>query len=207
MSSRVSVVPKVPGNVLIVLVLLAGVGIGILGHSFWLRLRSDHPARTTGSSDLAVIFIPDADFTEEAQRSPGISASIRLHGVVDVEGQMKNVRPFPMLPSNVPESAAGGPEFPDVTPAMVNSKFVKELPYNLTDAAIRQAQSIQFLPRRVNGVAVAEPVNVIIKFGFIRSPLAVGKGCNSIKLTIFNKSGTIWEGQTSVSRYDGCMLI
>lgn len=199
--------PNSPRILRLVLVLVVGIGIGALGHSFWLRVHRDRSSPVEGSSDLSVIFIPDADFTEEAQRSPGISASIRLQGVVDVSGQMKNVRPFPMLPSNVPESVAGSPEFPDVTPAIVNGKFAKELPYNLTDAAIRHAQSIQFLPRRVNGEAVSDQVNVIINFGFVRSPFAVGKGCNSIKLTIFNKSGTIWEGQTSVSRYDGCLLI
>ncbi len=191
----------------LVLVLVVGIGIGALGHSAWLRVHRDRSAPVEGSSDLSVIFIPDADFTEEAQRSPGISASIRLQGVVDINGQMKNVRPFPSLPYNVSESVAGSPEFPDVTPTMVSGKFAKELPYNLTDAAIRHAQSIHFLPRKVNGEAVSEQVHVIIKFGFVRSPIVVGKGCNSIKLTIFNKSRTVWEGQTSVSRYDGCMLI
>lgn len=205
MSSGISIVPNSPRIFLLVLILLVGIGIGVLGHSFWLRVHRDPTPEVEESSDLSVIFIPDADFTEEAKRSPGISASIRLQGVVDANGQMKDVRPFPLLPYNVPESAAGSQEFPNVTPAIVDSKFVAELPYNLTDAAIRQVQRIHFVPKKVNGEAVSELVNVIINFGFVRNRFAVGRGCDSIKVTIFNKRGMVWEGQTSVTRYDGCV--
>jgi len=114
---------------------------------------------------------------------------------------MTDVRPYPMLPFDVPESVAGTGEYADVTPAMVNSHFVEELPYGMTDAAIQQARGIKFIPRKVKGVAFPEQVNVITHFGF--GGTSFSAGCGSIEVTVFDKSGMLWQGETSVNRCNG----
>lgn len=187
-----------------VLTLVVGIGIGALSHRLWVRTQSGNSMLARSATPLTVNSVPDADFTEAAKQSPGISASVRLQALVDANGQVIDIRPYPMLPYDVPESAAGSGAFADVTPAMVNATFVEELPYGMTDAAIQQARGIQFIPRKVNGKAVPEKVNVITNFGFdgMRWPT----GCDSIKVTVFDSSGTLWQGQTSVHRYRGCFL-
>jgi len=81
---------------------------------------------------------------------------------------------------------------------MLDSRFVKELTYGMTDAAIRQAQRIHFIPRNLLGAAAAEPVNVITQYSF--GGTAFPTGCGSINVTVFDKTGELWRGETAVHK-------
>jgi len=187
-----------------VITLLVGIGIS--------QLRSqvtfcplNTSKRIQDTTQLTINAVPDADFTQPAKTSNGVYGSIKLQALFDSDGKVKEVRPLPMLPFGVPESAAGHGEFAEVLPAILDSRFVKELPYGLTDAAIEQIKKIRFTPKLVNGKNVAERAIVLAEFAFTESRWS--HGCSTITITIMDESGVLWQGNTWVDRTRGCSMI
>jgi hypothetical protein len=154
---------------------------------------------------LTVYSVPDVDFPEEVKRLRRfVYAQVRLEAVFE-NGSIKSVRPYPMLPYGVTESAAGSGEFADVTPFMLDATFVNALPYGLTESAIRQVSEIDYNPKKLNGRSVPQRVTVLTKYSYSDSRFAVG--CSNIEVTIIDDTGVLWKGNTWVSRNRGCVLI
>jgi hypothetical protein len=201
---HVALTPRVLKTVLpFIVALAAGIGLSQLIDS-GVR-RTPKPESTTTETTLMVLRVPEVDFSEGIKRSTGVYASIRLHAVFAADGQVTDVRPIPMLPYGVPESAAGYGNYIDVTPAMLNGRFVKNLPYGLTDVAIEQARKIQFVPRKINDQPVCDSVAVLVNFEYNESRWSTG--CDSIELTVMNDKGVVWHANIWVHRNRGCIMI
>ncbi len=148
--------------------------------------------------------VPDADFPEIVNKRGPIYAHVRLVAVFDADGSVKLVRPYPMLPYGVSESAAGSDEFPDVTPFQFNGRFVDFLPYGLAEAAIQQVSRIDYKPKTRNGQPDSQTVFVSTEYSYSESLSAVG--CSRIALAIMDDMGVVWQGNTWVSRSKGCWM-
>jgi hypothetical protein len=144
------------------------------------------------------------DFPEAARQRP-FRAAVKLLAVFDAEGQVAEVRATSMLPYGVPESLAGSGGFADRTPAMFDSKFVKELPYGLTEAAIEQVKGIRFSPKTVDGKSVSTEVIVLSDFSWTESRGSAG--CSEVTLTVMDDSGVLWSDNTWARRHRGCRMI
>ena len=190
-----------------VLTLLVGIGISPPRRhaSFQTSCPLATSSKIQNTTRLTINLVPDADFTALAKRSDGVYGSLRLQALFDGDGKVKEVRPLSMLPFGVPESAVGHGEFADVTPAILDSRFVKELPYGLTNAAIEQIKRIRFTPKLVNGKNVSERAIVLAEFAFTESRWS--HGCSSIRVTVMDDSGVLWQGNTWVDRNCGCRMI
>lgn len=188
------------------LALMIGVALDSFVSRFWSQSNRTQIQVADEVTRVSIHSVPDADFPEIMKRQRQlIYAHVRLEAVFDANGSIKSVRPFPMLPYGVTESAAGSHEFPDVTPFMVDSQFVDSLPHGLTELAIRQISEIDYSPRRVNGHSVPQRVTVITKYSYSESRFAVG--CSNIDVTIMDDNGVLWSGNTWASRDRGCIVI
>ena len=161
---------------------------------------------TTTYSPISNVFLPDVNFPEAFKRFKTFhGASLRLKALFDADGRVRNVAPFPMLPYGVPESAAGKGEFLDYTPFMTHWKFVKELPFGLTEIAIDQIEQTGFSPAMFAGKPVNQWVMINIEFGYNENRFA--SGCSTIEVTIMDDKGVRWTGNTWIHRDGGCVLI
>jgi hypothetical protein len=155
---------------------------------------------------ITINSVPDADFpTIVKTRRPFLHASVRFTALFDANGSITSVRPYPMIPFGVDESAAGSGEFADVTPFMVDWRFVDSLPQALTESAIQQVLKINYKPKSLDGRPVSQRVFVLTEYSYSESRFAVG--CSTIDLTIMDETGILWSGNTWVSRNMGCVLI
>jgi hypothetical protein len=154
---------------------------------------------------LKIESVPDWDFSDAAKKSTGASASLRLIALFDSDGIVKEIRPYPMLPFGVAESEAGHGQYADYTPMMMETQFVKQLPYGFTESAIEQVRLIRFKPRLVDGQPVSEWVMVNTEFGYTESRFSIG--CSAITVTVMNDNGTLWHGNTWIQRVRGCILV
>jgi len=161
---------------------------------------------TTATAPISNVFLPDVDFPETFERFQTFyGASLRLKALFESDGKVKEVRPFPMLPYGVPESAAGKGEYVDYTPFMTHLKFVKELPFGLTEIAIDQIEHTGFSPAMANGKPVSQWVMINIEFGYDENRNA--SGCSTIEVTIMDDKEVRWTGNTWVHRDRGCVLV
>ncbi|HEY6242481.1 MAG TPA: hypothetical protein VIX17_00965 [Pyrinomonadaceae bacterium] len=160
---------------------------------------------TTTYTPISNIFLPDLDFPESFKRFETFyGASLRLKALFDSDGRVKQIAPYPMLPYGVPESAAGKGEFLDYTPFMTHWKFVKELPYGLTEMAIVQIERAGFSPAMSDGQPVGQWVMINIEFGYNENRFA--SDCSTIDVTIMDDKDVRWTGNTWVHRERGCVL-
>ena len=199
-----------------ILALMIGVALDPLVRTFIVAIKKQH-VRVSNQSHSAIQVadevtritinsVPDAEFPEIVKRQRRhVYAHVRLEALFDADGSIKSVRPYPMLPYGVTESAAGSHEFAGVTPFMVDSQFVNSLPHGLTELAIRQISEIDYNPRKVNGQSADQRVTVITKFSYSESRFAVG--CSDIHVTVMDDAGVLWQGNTWVSRNRGCVMI
>ena len=159
----------------------------------------------TTHTPVSNVFVPDVDFPETFKRFKTFyGASLRLKALFDSDGMVKEVAPFPMLPYGVPESAAGKGEFLTYTPFMTRWKFVKELPFGLTEKAIDQIEHTGFSPAMSDGKPVSQWVMINIEFGYNENRFA--SGCSTIEVTIMDEKDVRWTGNTWVNREKGCVL-
>lgn len=154
---------------------------------------------------ITIDSVPDADFPDALQKSGSDGGSVRLIATFDADGSVKLIRPYPMLPFGVNESAAGSGEFEDVTPFMSDGRFVNSLPSGLTELAIEQVSGIKYKPRTENGTPVSQRVFVLTDYANTDSPFSAG--CSSIHVTVMDETGILWQGNTWVSRNQGCVVI
>ena len=172
------------------------------------RTRCNWKSRVQTGNDIRRITIesvPDADFPE-AIKKQATYASVRLTAVLDASGSVKSVRPYPMIPFGVSESAAGVGNFSDVTPFMVDGKFVDSLPGGLTELAIQQVSRISYEPKTLNGQPIPQRVFVLTEYGYSESS-GYASGCSRIDVTIMDDTGVLWKGNTWVSGNVGCVMI
>lgn len=186
------------------LALLIGVAVSQVENRLTLQRSAANSASAANVVPLTINSVPDIDFTKSAGRSGGVYASVRLQAVFEADGCVKEIRPFPMLPYGVPESAAGHEKFADVMPATSDGRFVKELPYGLTEAAIEQVQQIQFTPRKVSGKSVPVPVTIVEDFSLNQSLGCIN--CTSVVTVIMDGTGAVWRGNTWVGRNRPSMI-
>ena len=190
---------------------LVAMTIGLLVHGFvnsgkW---RNKYSTRTrvhleVQSTPLKVLSVPDLDFPEVVKQAQ-FGGTVNLQALFDSDGTVKSIRPYPMLPYGVPESEAGHGKYAGYTSAMIGTKFVKELPFGLTDLAKTQVSKIQFLPKYVNGEPQAEWTAVQVSFGYSESRYSVG--CSQIEITVIGTKGIVWQGNIWTHRNRGCVLI
>lgn len=147
---------------------------------------------------LVVLSVPKIGFTEQAKRSPGLQASVKLRVAVDRDGRVTSVKPVPMLPFGVPDSATGSGEFSNVTPFLENGRFVKDLTHQLTESAVSLVGGIQFNPD--SGVIDFREAAIVVDFS-VTDPLGWPL-CNSIVVTVFDKNKQLWTGEASI--YEEC---
>ena len=156
-------------------------------------------------SRITIESVPNADFPLTLKKRGPRGGSVRLIAVFDADGSIKSIRPYPIVPFGVDESAAGSGKFADVTPFMSGGRFVRSLPYGLTELAIEQVSKIKYKPRTENGKPAAQSVFVLTDFSYTDSEYSVG--CSSVDLTIMDDSGVLWLGNTWVGRDRGCLMI
>src|SRR6476620_258114 len=162
-------------------------------------------SRTATSSPISNVFLPDADFPQTFKPFKTFyAASLRLKALFDSDGRVKEVAPFPMLPYGVPESAAGKGKYLDYTPFMIDWKFVKGLPFGLTEIAIEQIEQTGFSPAMSDGKPVSQWVMINIEFGYNENRFA--SGCSTIEVTIMDDTDVRWTGNTWVHRDRGCVI-
>jgi hypothetical protein len=147
------------------------------------------------STPLKIVSVPETDFSADAKLARGLQASVKLRALFDEDGLVKDVRPYPMIPYGVPESAAGRGEFRDRTSSMVQGRFVDTLPYGLTDVAIKQVKQVRFVPGTVNQTAQCDWVIVLVEFT-VQNVQLDWPNCSSIKTTMMDESGVVWQGNT-----------
>jgi hypothetical protein len=158
------------------------------------------------SVPITHVTVPSADFPEAAKHTSGFfGGSVRLRALFDADGKVKQVRPYPMLPYGMAESAAGHGEFRDYTSAMVSGRFVSELPFGLTELAVDQIRRTEFSPAMSQGRLNPEWVTIEVEFSFNEGRYAAG--CSEINVTIMDSRGVVWNGNTWVHRDRGCSLI
>ena len=158
------------------------------------------------SVPITHVTVPSADFPEAAQHTSGFfGGSVRLRALFDADGKVKQVRPYPLLPYGIPESAAGHGEFRDYTSAMVSGRFVRELPFGLSELAVDQIRRAEFSPAMSQGRPI--PVWVTIEVGFSFNENRYATGCSRIDVTIIDSRGVLWNGNTWVHRDRVCVLI
>ena len=155
---------------------------------------------------IAIESVPDADFPEAIKKREPTYGRVKLIAVFDASGSVKSVRPYPMIPFGVSESAVGVDEFAGVTPFMVDGNFVNSLPDGLTELAIQQVSGIGYKPKTLNGQPISQTVFVLTDYGYSESS-RYASGCSRIEVTIMDDTGVLWEGNTWVSRNVGCVLI
>ena len=153
---------------------------------------------------ITIESVPNADFPGAIKRN-GTGGTVRLIAVFDADGFIKSIRPYPMVPFGVEESAAGSGEFAGVTPFMSGSRFVNSLPYGLTELAIEQVSKIEYRPKTLDEKPVSQRVFVLTDYSYTDSQFSVG--CSSINVTIMDDTGILWRGNTWVSRNTGCVMI
>lgn len=158
------------------------------------------------TSRITINSVPDWDFPEALKkRGPTYGNGIRLIAIFDADGSIKSVRPYPMVPFGVDESAAGSGEFARITPFQRKWRFADSLPYGLTELAIQQVSKIRFNPSTRNGRPYSQRVFVLTDFTYSESYFA--RGCSKIDVTITDDTGVIWSGNTWVNRNRGCAYI
>jgi len=155
---------------------------------------------------ITIESVPNADFPEAIKKRQPTYGRVKLIAVFDADGSVKSVRPYPMIPFGVSESAAGVGEFAGVTPFMIDGEFVNSLPDNLTELAIQQVSRIGYKPKTLNGQPVSQTVFVLTDYGYSESS-RFASGCSRIDVTIMDDTGILWEGNTWVSQDVGCVLI
>ena len=155
---------------------------------------------------IAIESVPDADFPESIKKREATYGSVRLIATLDANGSVKSVRPYPMIPFGVSESVAGVGDFSDVTPFMVDGRFVDSLPGGLTELAIQQVSRITYKPKTLNGQPISQTVFVLTEYGYSESS-RYASGCSRIDVTIMDDTGVLWKGNTWVSGNVGCVMI
>lgn len=186
---------------------LLAMTLGLLVHGFVNRTKFSHAVSTSApiETNLEILSVPEVDFPDELKKSGFIFASVRLQALLDADGKVKNVRPYPMLPYGVPESEAGKGQYVGYTSARTTDGFVEELPFGLTALAIEQISKTEFIPRRVDGQAKPELVFVIVQFRYSESTWT--KGCNDIEVQVINSEGPVWRGNIWKQKDLPCVMI
>jgi hypothetical protein len=186
------------------LTLLLGVGLHLVLFPRRLKVSIEPPAFKEISAPISNVSVPDIDFPQQVMRSPKFfGGSQRFRALFDADGTVRQVEPYPMLPYNVPESAAGHGEFSDYTSAMSDGKFVKALPFGLTELAIKQLRETTFTPATSRNRAVSKWVMVNVEFSYAENRYATG--CSEIDVTIMDEQGVVWKGNTWARRELGCI--
>jgi hypothetical protein len=143
---------------------------------------------------LQIDLVPDSDFAESVKTErPFVTASARFEVLFDVNGIIKSVRPYPMLPYGVSEATA---EFADATPFLADGKFVTTLPEDMIELATQQIFSIQYQPKTVNGSPIVERAFVLIEYSYGDPETA--DLVNHIDVTITDDTAVLWQGDTWV---------
>lgn len=164
---------------------------------------SDRQVHVSVEVPLKIQSVPDLDFPESARRLGG--GTLQLRALFDLDGTVKGVRLYPMIPFGVREYEVGQGRYADYTEMMKYGKFVKSLPDGLVDSAIKQVHQIRFTPKTVDGAPASQWVLVNTVFNYNESRWSTG--CNSIQVTVMDDSGRLWHGNTWVDRNRGCIKI
>jgi hypothetical protein len=178
-----------------VLALSLGIALGrLITHS---NLRSDIAMVESPSSNsmpLSISYVPELDFTDAARRTIGFSGSLKLRALLDADGKVSEVEPAVMLPYGVTDEASvetGRMGHP--APAIMDGKFVKTLPYGMTESAIESAKQIRFTPAMKDGKPTSSLITITYEFNLSTSPDCM---CSSITTTIMDDSGVKWHKPT-----------
>ena len=204
--------PRLLHQLLLTLILM----VGIVAYQFMPRKSEAVHTRnvslpvvdfhTITYTPISNVFVPDVDFPETFKGSKSFyGASLRLKALFNSNGFVEQVAPFPMLPYGVPESAAGKGEYLNYTPFMTHWKFVKELPFGLTEIAIDQIKHTGFSPATFAGKPVSQWVMINVEFGYNENRYA--SGCSTIEVTIMDDMDVRWTGNTWLHRDRGCVYI
>lgn len=141
-----------------------------------------------------VLSVPKIDFTDGAKNSLGLQASVKLRAEVGSDGKVRSVSPALMVPHGAYDERIRQ-YYPTATHALMNGRFVDELPYQLTRRAISLTRDIRFsATRRSHTVMLVIEFNVTEPLGW---PM-----CNQIFANIYDDSSELWKGNVSV--YPDC---
>ncbi len=185
-----------------VIALLVGVGLSHFKNSLLPVPSRSEPTATV--VPVRIKAIPDGQFSLAAKNSNGVYAVVKLQAVLGADGKVSDVKPVLMISHGGDESVFLS-KHPETTSSQVSGKFVKELPFGLTESAISQIKRMSFSPKLVNGHLLSERVSVIAEFSYNESEWA--HNCNSIRFTIFSDGDVLWRGETWVGRNLGCIMI
>ncbi len=178
-----------------ILTLSLGIALpGILTHLSVLTGREAIESTNVKSTPLAIQYVPELDFSDESRRSYGFSASLKLQALLGADGSVSDITPVVMLPYGVTDaSTVETGNMGQPTPAIMNGKFVRTLPYGLIETSIEAAKQIQFTPATKNGKSTSVMVNIVYEFNLMISPDCME--CSSIITTIMDDSGVRWRGE------------
>ena len=177
---------------------------GLVNQRKWRNRVSTHAGinQPGKSTPLKVLSVPDLDFPEAVKQARVVGRTVKLQALFDSDGTVKNIRPHPMLPFGVPESEAAHGKYAGYTSTMIGAKFVKELPFGLTELAKTHVSKIKFLPKYVTGEPQAELTTVQVSFDYSESRYSVG--CSQIEITVIGTESILWQGNIWTHRNRGC---
>ena len=189
-----------------VFVLTLVVGI-LLGRTHGNRvLPKVHELKVADSHDVIVESVPDVDFPETVKAFHSPAVSLDFWATVGADGKINGIS----SPLNVSYMVS----VPTVQhyisfPSKVSRQSVAQVRSALVDVVTAQIRGIRFEPKMVNGQPVSSSIQVFAKFTLFDAfaPRFFAKnsaGCDQIELEIFSEGNTVWRGNTSVHREEGC---
>jgi len=187
-----------------VLTLVLGI---LLGRTHSNRvLPKVHELKVADSHDVIVESVPDVDFPETVKAFHSPAVSLDFWVTVGADGKINEIS----SPFNVSYMVS----VPTVQhyisfPSKVSRQSVAQVRNALVDSMTAQIRGIHFKPRLVNGQPVSSSIQVFAKFILWdayepRSFAGSSAGCDQIELEIFSDGQTVWRGNTSVHREEGC---
>jgi hypothetical protein len=155
-------------------------------------LNCSQSRRAPAVAPLKIDFVPELPLAGMRMRSGGTSGCLRLTALFKADGNIEEIRPYPLLPYGVPETEAGKGQFVDYTALIIDGQFVKKLPPGFAEEVKEQVRGMRFTPKLLNGQPVSQWVMVNTDFQYIESPdTTVGA---SFHTTVMDDSGVVWHG-------------
>jgi hypothetical protein len=114
-----------------------------------------------------------------------------------------------MLPYGVSEESLTPEERQQVSPFILDGKFVESLPYGLTEAAIDAARRIEFIPATKDGKPISVRITINDRFSYAPSAYSVCTGCPNADTDIIEGGVVRWRTMfmTSAERERDCPAI
>lgn len=143
---------------------------------------------------VKIMRVPDIINPAASCLSPnGFSTTIRLEALLGADGTVSEIKPVLMLPYGVGEESLTPEERQQVSPFILDGKFVESLPYGLAEAAIDAARRIEFIPATKDGKPISVRITINSQFSYTPSPHSFCASCPNAEITIIEGGVIRWR--------------